>query len=142
MRSVHDRIILDDEFKHLFQEHSWNQDSYGYAVATVNRKQVKLHHLVLPKKEGFLIDHKNRNKLDNRRCNLRYATNSQNQMNAKIWSTNTSGFKGISWTERLKKWKVYISVNKKQMHLGYFTEINKALEIRRLFEEKYYQLTN
>ena len=45
----------------------------------------------------------------------------QTQNTRKIRSTNTSGYRGVSWDKKYNKWKVEISVNNKKKHLGYFT---------------------
>lgn len=65
-------------------------------------------------------DHCNRNGLDNRRCNLRPATNSQNVANGRRRGNNTSGYKGVSFSREFRDWVAYITVNYKRRHLGHF----------------------
>jgi hypothetical protein len=71
-----------------------------------------------------LVDHRDRNPLNNQRSNLRLASNSQNGAN----SLNADGsFKGVSWNDKKQKWAAYIKVNYIQTHLGYFdSEIEGA----------------
>lgn len=67
------------------------------------------------------VDHKNGNTLDNKFKNLRLGNDIKTAQNRKIKRTNTSGFKGVSWKEDCKKWYARITVNKKTIHLGYYT---------------------
>lgn len=77
------------------------------------------------------IDHKNKDRDDNRFENLRKATNSQNQANA-FWSTNTSGFKGVSWQPSRGKWIAMITVNNQKRNLGrYNTRVEAAKAYQR-----------
>jgi len=64
-------------------------------------------------------------------------------------STNTSGYKGISWSNRVNKWHVYIGYKNYRCNLGYFIDINDAVKIRSLaldaiknneFEDFFYNL--
>lgn len=65
--------------------------------------------------------------LDNRRCNLRIVTRSQNHMNRRKALGFTSGFKGVFWVKRVGKWGASIGINYKDIHLGYFSsEIDAA----------------
>lgn len=81
-----------------------------------------------------VIDHIDRNKDNNAICNLRLATQTQNLANAKMWSTNTSGFRGVcrikprstSIKSRERLWKATISVNKKNKYLGIFSTPEEA----------------
>jgi HNH endonuclease/AP2 domain len=65
------------------------------------------------------IDHINRVKDDNRFCNLRETTRSQNRMNTTARADNKHGFKGVWFHKRLNKWQTRIMVNGKSCHLGY-----------------------
>jgi hypothetical protein len=74
--------------------------------------------------EGLLVDHKNHDTLDNRRCNLRICTRSQNQANA--LKRPNSRFKGLKRAG--KKWKAEIQCDKRTYSLGTFdNEIQAAL---------------
>jgi len=74
-----------------------------------------LHRLIMNPPANIQIDHKNLNKLDNRRCNLRICTHSQNGMNRGKQKNNTTGFKGINEDKRRKrkKYRARIGVDKK-----------------------------
>jgi hypothetical protein len=95
--------------------------------ANGKRKTVYMHRVVMDAPDGMEVDHYNGDGLDNRRStNLRLATHSQNQHNQRIRNANTSGTKGVSWMEDVKKWRANIRVNGKQKHLGCFVDITDA----------------
>lgn len=106
-----------------------------------NGKQTRrhLHRLVLdiddPKQ---LVDHINHNTLDNRKSKLRVVTSGENMQNGKIKKNNTSGFTGVSWDEKSKKWRAHIKVNRKSKDLGRFDDIEEAKLARIKAEEKYF----
>jgi len=87
-----------------------------------------LHRLIMNPSVNEQIDHINKNTLDNRRCNLRLCSNSQNQMNRGMPKNNTSGFKGVDIDKRSKKrkYRVRITANNKVYYLGMFEEAAKA----------------
>jgi hypothetical protein len=86
----------------------------------VRQKTIMLHRQIMGFPELYQIDHVNGNPLDNRRCNLRLATASQNQHNQRIRCDNTSGFKGVSWYPNYKKWLATICFKGRSHNLGYF----------------------
>lgn len=83
-----------------------------------------------------LIDHINRKKYDNRLKNLRVVTNSENLRNQGLSKRNRSGYKGISWHRRDKKWQCFICDNNKNIYLGGYDNIKDAVEARKLAEIK------
>jgi hypothetical protein len=72
------------------------------------------------------VDHIDRNKKNNRIENLRPATKSQNAINSKMRSTNTSGFRGVYWNGRRSKWHARLTIDNKVKHLGYFDSVEEA----------------
>ena len=66
------------------------------------------------------IDHINGVRDDNRLENLRLATVSQNTTNGVLRATNTSGYRGVSWSKEKQKWIASITKDRKQVNLGYF----------------------
>ena len=76
------------------------------------------------------VDHINNNKLDNNVRNLRYVTNQENSMNSKLSSKNTSNYKGVYYRKDSKKWEAKIGNNGKLLHLGYFDNIDDAINAR------------
>lgn len=80
-------VIVDPDFNPKFlNDYRWHISTSGYAVTAITiapNKQYGLfmHHMVLAPGPGEMVDHINGNKLDNRRCNLRIATRSQNGLN-------------------------------------------------------------
>lgn len=73
-------------------------------------------------------DHINRNRLDNRRCNLRPVTLSQNNCNRGIPSNNTSGYKGVWFDKCRGKWRGDIRVSGKKISLGYHDDPKEAVK--------------
>lgn len=122
------RALVDPDDHDRIIEHLWRaQRASGstehvpwYAMTTIDRKVVSMHALVLGIEDGRLIDHASRNGLDNRRVNLREATHSQNAMNRKRQSNNTSGFKGVTWNKQTERWQVMIQVDRKLERIGFF----------------------
>jgi hypothetical protein len=91
---------------------------------------IYMHHFIIGSpKNGFQIDHRNRNKLDNRRNNFRNATKNQNEWNRGKRKTNTSGFKGVCWYPKYEKWLAQIMANGKHMFLGYFNSPIEAAKV-------------
>lgn len=72
------------------------------------------------------IDHINRIKSDNRICNLREATSAENAQNRVKNSKNTSGYKGVTWHKRDKRWQAALTLNGKCIHLGYYGSAEEA----------------
>ena len=92
-------------------------------------KQILEHRAVFLYHYGYLpkfIDHRNGDPCDNTIENLREATRSQNNHNAKLRKDNTSGVKGVSWNQRERKWKARLSLDGKFINLGTFSSKEAA----------------
>lgn len=72
------------------------------------------------------IDHINQDPSDNRWCNLRLASKSENMRNVSMIKSNTSGYKGVSWSKATGKWRASIKADGQQYHLGVFDTAEEA----------------
>lgn len=87
------------------------------------KKMVYLHRELLGAIAGVMIDHVDHDGLNNTRANLRIATQSQNNHNArKSQKPRTSIFKGVSWSKQKRTWISFISVAGRYVHLGSFRD--------------------
>lgn len=124
--------IVDDEDYERLIKHSWCMDvGGGYPMSRVNYKAIRMHRMIMSAPKGMHVDHINRDKLDNRRSNLRVATPSQNAHNTGIKVTNKSGFKGVSYSVRDKRWLAQVKINYKNIVLGRFKDKESAIKCRR-----------
>lgn len=107
-----------------------NASSNEYVRICINKKYYQAHRLawlfvygVFPQSE---LDHINRNKTDNRICNLRIVTTSENQKNTGLRKDNKSGSKGVCWHKGIQRWVANMRKNGKVIFLGSFKEKNEA----------------
>jgi len=119
-----------------------NTNDEGYIVLFIGGARLRGHRVAWcwmtgewPKQD---IDHKNGVRSDNRFCNLRPASRSQNLQNLCIRSLNTSGVPGVGWDAERNKWTARITVNCIPMFLGRFVSFERAVEVRKAAEEKYF----
>lgn len=129
-------IVDDDDFEYLNQWKWYLLKSHTnyYAIRTSKpeNKLIQLHRVVIKAKEGEFVDHINGDKLDNRKINLRICTRSQNAQNRKTNKLNKSGYNGVSWCIKNKKWVAQIQYENKKIHIGYY--IN-AIDAAKAFNE-------
>lgn len=135
------RVQVDESDLDL-AKHSWHvttvnkRTGHRYAMRGTKLKQKPItyymHRVILervigrPLERGEQVDHINGDDLDNRRSNLRIATNQQNTWNQKRSRRNTSGYKGVSFNIRSKKWHAYIYTNRVPKYLGSFDTAEEA----------------
>ncbi len=85
-----------------------------------------------------MIDHINRCRTDNRIANLRMATVHENNRNLPLQKRNTSGVKGVSWSNMRQKWVATIGVNKRLINLGRFVSKTDAIAVRQAAARHYF----
>lgn len=118
-------MLIDDEDWHLLKDYRCQYHHTGYAVTTRNKKQYRVHRLILGINDNNWVDHINHNKLDNRKSNLRICTNQQNQFNRLKKNNASSKYKGVS--KRKNNWEAGIKFKGKTYYLGkYKTEEDAA----------------
>lgn len=98
--------------------------SNGYRIGHIHSRKYYAHRVIWVLIHGDWprceIDHINGINGDNRIENLREASKAQNQRNKGMMANNTSGFKGVSWNSRAKKWQALIAKGGKNRNLGQF----------------------
>lgn len=108
--------------------------SNGYLTGRTLGKNYKAHRIAWALFYGEwpsgMIDHINGNRNDNRISNLRVVDAIGNARNMRKRASNTSGYTGVTWFARDKKWWAKIIVNRRCIHIGYFTEILDAVAAR------------
>jgi len=130
-------IVDDEDYERLVAMGKWYFMSNGYAVRTERYKrengkfsyrQIRMHREIMGLYFGdkIEVDHINNNRLDNRRCNLRACSKSENNRNASLRKDNLCKFKGVSFNISSKKYRARIKFNKKNIHLGCFQNIIEA----------------
>lgn len=96
----------------------------GYIKIKIHDKHYAAHRLAWLYKTGEWpkdeVDHRDTKRNNNGFMNLREATLAKNQMNTGTPKNNKSGYKGVSWWKKQKRWVAQIGYNKKRIFLGYF----------------------
>ncbi len=131
--------IVDDADYNKLCGYNWyiqkKKSGVMYAIRHIwingKRTTMRMHREILKEKGQTIIDHINRNGLDNRKSNLRKCSSGCNAHNSKIYSTNTSGYKGVTYNKDrngVRKYiAAYISNGNKGNYLGrYKTEVLAA----------------
>lgn len=140
VKMIHDKIMICDvdDWERL-KDICWSCDKRGYAVGrTPENKLVAFHRMAMGKKEGFFIDHINRDRLDNRKENLRFVTPQENTWNVGAGKKNKSGIVGVY--ERKGKWVASIGLKSKTYHIGIYQTKEEAILARKEAEKIYQPL--
>ena len=119
------------------------KDGQGYINIRVYGGRHKAHRLawlyVYAEFPGSDLDHVNGIRTDNRISNLRIATRSENSLNTGLRSTNTSGFRGVSFNKKNNRWRVQAQYNGKKNHLGNFKSAEQASAVYEEFAKKHHR---
>jgi len=127
-------VLVDDEDAERLSGYPWRLSQYGYAIRTKDSSDpppapetISMHREICNAPDGVEVDHRNMDRLDNRRENMRLCTRCENQQN-RVASGETSDYKGVCWDATHEKWIVRIQSDGKRRHLGRFhSEVRAAM---------------
>lgn len=126
--------LVDDEDYEWLSRWKWTYNN-GYAVRRERRDgkrhTIWLHLEIIQPPEGYKLDHKNRDGLDNRRKNLRICTEIQNNINRR--SGRGNGYRGVQKRKQDTRWRAVIYLNKKLIRIGAF---DNAVDAAKAYDEK------
>jgi hypothetical protein len=139
-----DRTIVDESDWPLVHDLTLYRGTNGYVYFSAwsnGRSQPQTLHSFLMggARPGWHIDHLNGDKLDNRRCNLRFVSPSTNQANRRSLNrNNTSGYRGVHAAPNGRGWIAQIMVQRRAIYLGTFKSRDAAIDRRQLAELEYF----
>ena len=127
-------LLLDKEDfirlpkRKIFAQWSPRTGSYYARFNNGNGYKPLIHRFVLGLTKGdrLQVDHVNHETLDNRKENLQILPASENQMSRRLFSSNTTGYKGVSFHKRDKKFQAYRQDQQHRVYLGYFDTAEEA----------------
>lgn len=118
--------LIDVEDNDLISKYKWH-NSHGYACGKINNKNIRMHVLLMKPPEDMVVDHINKNRLDNRKKNLRIISDPDNSQNQSKRKNATSKYFGVSYAKNIKKFSANITYQCKKYYIGSFdTEIEAA----------------
>lgn len=142
-------VMVDDEDFEWLNQWKWNLSTSGYArrtqhIETKFKKHISrivwMHRIINKTPKGLITDHRNQDRLDNTRKNLRTANKSLNGINRGKQKNNSSGYKGVYWHRKANRWMADITIKGKYIYLGLYCSIEDAIIARKKGEKKYHAI--
>jgi hypothetical protein len=132
-------MVDADDYKRLVR-HRWCLKG-GYAARWVggrgNRRCERMHRVVAAGDDPRQVDHINRDRLDNRRSNLRLVTRAQQQQNLPSQRGVTSRHRGVSWSKERQRWVASAGVGGRVYHLGRYRSEDEAARVAAAFRREH-----
>lgn len=113
------KVLVDDDLCGVLRQYNWFLwQGYATRWCRETQRNVLMHHDILgPPPEGLETDHKDRNRLNNQRHNIKHVTKAQNRQNYK---RSKSGFLGVAFSESAHKWQARIKIKGVSLNLGFY----------------------
>lgn len=142
MKKIHIKddiyALVDDEDFERVNAHSWCLNSNGYAVTNipcgyrpngkVKFRGIKMHRFIMKLEKGDPnLDHRDLNRVNNQKSNLRFATEGQNAKNRPRHRTNTSGYKGVNFHKPSNLWRAAIKSDGKTYTTYHHDKVDAAI---------------
>lgn len=142
-------VVDAEDYEHLIQwfwQANWSSHTNTYYAARyapkgssirvpMGREILNKHGVII---DGFMVDHRNGDTLDNRKCNLRVADKFDNARNIKTPKACKSGITGVRQRSDTRRWMAFITIDGRERSLGTFKLKFSAIRARILGERKYY----
>ncbi|WP_407312077.1 HNH endonuclease [Desulfosporosinus sp. SB140] len=93
-----------DDCERVISVH-WHLDTKGYVSGYIDHKKIRMHRYLMDVPDGIDIDHINGVRTDNRKSNLRFATQAENRRNKRVRKDSISGVKGVYYDKRFNKYE-------------------------------------
>ena len=136
------KVLVDDsDYEGLLQYTWWvaeKSTNYKVVYTQIKRKTIILARMLLSPESGKLVDHIDRNPLNNQRSNLRIVGYRENSINTGIKKSNKSGVIGVDRVKATGRWRATIRINGIKKSLGEYESIEEAKEVRCNAEKLYY----
>lgn len=132
-------LVDDDDFDR-FSKFKWYLNGTNSVIGRMKKGAGKVYHLhrvIMDAPRDKQIDHINHNTLDNRKSNLRFATQAENNRNQRVQKNCKSGIKGVYWRPEKKRWRAVLRFNGKIVLDNMFINIEDAANARRVAAIKY-----
>lgn len=129
------KVLIDKDDYTKVTKFKWYYSSNGYIMSDT---RLYLHRYILNAPKGLEVDHINHNKFDNRKCNLRLCTRSQNSRNKKYQSNSKTQVKGVYLCKTTGKYACELHIEGKRIWLGRYSSLEEARLIRKQAEIKYF----
>lgn len=121
------------------KDYCWSIHDKYIVARDVDGKYIKMHRVVMGVTNPYIkVDHIFHHEYDNRKSELRLATNQENTFNHVLHSNNTSGVSGVSWDSEKDLWRARIFLEGKGIHLGYYDNFENAVTVRLEAEKEYF----
>lgn len=134
------RAVIDVEDIEKCKPYKWTLRTDGYVATKKNYKHLKLHRFIADTPDGMHTDHIDRNRLNNRKLNLRVCTQQENNKNKGRYSNNKTGYTGVEVREYANRtvYLVVMAFEGKSYHIGSYDSLEEAVMYRKEAELKFY----
>jgi len=134
------RAVIDLDDVERCEPYKWTLRTDGYVATKKKYRHIKLHRFIANTPKGLHTDHLNKDRLDNRKSNLKVCTQQENNKNKGIYETNKSGHRGVEIREQKTKTSYMVNLRFEGVnhYLGSFDTLEQAIQTRREGEMKFY----
>lgn len=138
-----DFFVIDTKYLDTFLNYNWHKNGYGYWWSSTRKNKIAAHQLTCKLEYGeydkrvLFPDHLSRNRSDNRACNLKLKTKTENAQNCNTNISSTTGVTGVNKIPKREAWISHIVVNGEKINLGYYKNFDDAVKARKEAEKKY-----